>query len=280
MTPDKAAYERLIAVESIPPLPVTAAALMTLAADPDVEIDELAATIERDPGLTARLIGIANSVFYAPPRPVLTITDAILRVLGLNLVRNMAFGMALTRALSTSRCRRFDLTEYWLIALGTADLASGLARVAAPAGVVNADAAYLTGLLHNLGELLLAHLWPVEFDAALGQAATGQAASLEEAERAAIGVDHWTAGALLARHWQLPGLVADNIERLGGPALDMEPAMTALLRAARQWVVGVTAGHVETLRVAGIDAAQCDFRCGAFLNRYDALTSLAGALGG
>lgn len=273
-------YHDLIGVQSIPPLPVTAAALLKLAGDPDVEIGDLARAIERDPGLTARLIGIANSVFYAPRRTVVNVHDAIVHVLGLNLVRNMAFGMAVTGALSTDACRRFDLTEYWLIALGTADLASGLARSASPPRSADPDATYLVGLLHNLGELLMAHLWPTKFDAALRLTADGTSGSLEEAERALMGIDHWAAGAFLARHWQLPAIVAEGVTRLGDPlAAASDPPMVRMLRAARKWVVGVTAGHVETLRVAGVEEAQCEYRSGAFLNRYDALTSLAGALG-
>ena len=95
-------YEQLIAVESIPPLPATAATLLAMAADPDVEIEALALVIERDPPLNARLLGIANSAFYAPRQPVMTAKDDIIRVLGLNMVRTMA--IEALPPLTFSRC--------------------------------------------------------------------------------------------------------------------------------------------------------------------------------
>lgn len=273
------AYKKLVMMESIPPLPATASALLAMAADPDVEIEALAAVIERDPGLTARLIGIANSAFYAPARPVTTVKEAMVQVLGLNLVRNMAFGMAVVGGLPVATCPRFDLTAYWLMALGSADLVSGLAKDSALADAPDPDSAYLVGLLHNLGELLLVHLWPQKMDQLLEQVAVDPDLDLCAAERDAIGVDHWAAGAFLCSHWQLPPIVSDSIEGLAGEAGFGESLMVELLRAARSWVAEVVDGQPGTLRVVGVDEAYCDYRSSAFVSRFDALKTLARSMG-
>ena len=281
MDPNKPTYESIIAVDSIPPLPATAATLLRMAADPDVEIEDLAMVIERDPALTARLIGIANSAFYAPRIPVVTVKDAIIRVLGLNLVRNMAFGMAMAGGFSTAACQRFDLTVYWLMALGTADMASGLARASTSEDVPDPDAVYLAGLMHNVGELLLAYLWPDRLNQALTCIETQPDVSLIDAQREVIGVDQWTAGALLARHWQLPQVVIDGIDSLGATAeAPGSPELGLILRTARRWVGGVVAGRPDTLRVDGVDEAYCEYRSSAFISRYDALKALAHSMGG
>lgn len=273
---DKPLYKDLIAVDSIPPLPATAATLLVMIADPDVEIEALALVIERDPPLSARLLGVANSAFYAPPRPVMTIKDAIVRVLGLHMVRNMALGMALAGGLSTAACPRFDLTAYWVMALGTADLANGMARAATLPEAPDPDAAYMVGLLHNLGELLLVHLRPAEMDEALRRLGEDPSSSLVEHERALIGTDHWAAGAFLARHWQLPPIIAASIERFDD---DGEPRdgreMIHLVRAARCWLAGVVAGQTDPMYVPGVDEAFCERRSTEFPDRYDALRVLA-----
>lgn len=271
-----ASYQDLIRVESIPPLQPTASTLLSLAADPDVEVEDLAQVIERDPPLTARLIGIANSAFYAPRQPVTTVKSAIVNVLGLNMVRNVAFGMALTGGLDTRACPRFDLTQYWVMALGTADMASGLARASSLPGGVDPDATYLTGLLHNLGELLLVHLWPTEMNEALGRLEHEPDTPLVDQELELLGIDHWSAGAFLARHWQLPGFVAENIARLGDVE-DAPPGPTTLdlVRAARLWVCAVAMGREDPLRVHGVDDAYCEYRSTSFLDRYAALRQLA-----
>ena len=280
MDTEKSFYSDLIAVDSIPPLPATAATLLMMVGDPDVEIEALALVIERDPPLSARLLGIANSAFYAPPRPVMTIKDAIVRVLGLHMVRNIAFGMALAGGLSTAACPRFDLTAYWVMALGTADLASGMARAATLAEAPDPETTYMVGLLHNLGELLLVHLRPAEMDEALRRLGEDPAGSLVDHERAIIGMDHWAAGAFLARHWQLPPIIGASIERFDD---DGEPGdgrqLIHLVRSARCWLSGVVAGQPGPLQVVGVDADYCEHRSTDFRDRYDALRVLARSMG-
>ena len=272
----KPLYSDLIAVDAIPPLPATAATLLVMLSDPDVEVEALALVIERDPPLSARLLGIANSAFYAPPSPVMTVKDAIVRVLGLTMVRNLSFGMALAGGFSAVACPRFDLSNYWMMALGTADLASSMARAAGLEGSPDPDITYIVGLLHNLGELLLVHLRPEEMDEALRRLSDDPASSLVEHERAIIGMDHWAAGAFLARHWQLPPIIGASIERFdddGQP--DEGRQLIHLVRAARCWLAGVVAGKPGELRVAGVDVDYCESRSADFLDRYDALRVLA-----
>ncbi|MCB1772254.1 MAG: HDOD domain-containing protein [Gammaproteobacteria bacterium] len=276
MEKDTSHYAELIKVESIPPLPATAVSLLQMATDPDVEIADIAQLIERDPPLSARLIGIANSAFYSPRQPVTTVKSAIVSVLGLNMVRNIAFGLALTGGLSTSACPRFDLTQYWIMALGTADLASGLARAATHGDGPDPDAVYLSGLLHNLGELLLVHLWPYEMNDVLARFENDPETALVEHEYRVIGVDHWAAGAFLARHWQLPAFVAQTIESLDDRRVDVpDDASIMLLRAARRWVAGVAVGRSESLRVDGVDETYCEYRSTSFLDRFDGLAAIA-----
>jgi HD-like signal output (HDOD) protein len=226
--------------------------------------------------LSARLLGVANSAFYAPPQPVMTIKEAIVRVLGLHMVRNMALGMALAGGFSTVACPRFDLTGYWVMSLGTADLASGMARAATLPNPPDADAAYMVGLLHNLGELLLVHMRPAEMDEALRRMGEDPKSRLVDHERALMGVDHWAAGAFLARHWQLPPIIGASIERFGD---DTEPRdglqMIHLVRAAHCWLAGMLAGGADPLRVTGVDEAYCARRSTDFPDHHDALRVLA-----
>ena len=271
-------YEDLISVDSLPPMSATASRLLAMANDPDVEIEALAATIGQDPPLTAKVLGIANSAYYAPRRAVLTVKDAIIQVLGLRMVGNLSFGIALNGPMTTTACEHFDLTRYWLIALGTADLAGGLARAASVVDGPDPDAAYLVGLLHNLGELLLVHLRPREVNQILVEMAERPEQDPIELERAAFGIDRWAAGALLARHWELPAVVGDSIEQLAA-AHDGEPSpMVYLLNAARRWVEGVAGGRSDPLNVLGVEEAYCEYRSASFVEGYDALKTLAASL--
>jgi HD-like signal output (HDOD) protein len=272
-------YEELISVDSLPPMSATASRLLAMASDPDVEIEALAATIAQDPPLTAKVLGIANSAYYAPRRPVLTVKDAIIRVLGLRMVRNLSLGLALSGPIDSVNCERFDPTRYWILALGTADLAGGLARAATVVDGPDPDAVYLVGLLHNLGELLLVHLRPYEMNQILGELAERPEQDPVEIERAAFGIDRWGAGALLARHWELPAVVGDSIEQMAtaNSSSDMSP-MVYLLSAARCWIEGVVAGGSDPLTVVGVDEAYCENRSASFVEGFAALKTIATSL--
>lgn len=271
-------YEQLISVESIPPLSATASRLLVMASDPDVDIDRLCLVIERDPPLMAKVVGIANSAFYAPRQPVYTVKDAIIRVLGLRMVSNLAFGLAVSGGLSTVGCERFDVTRYWMIALGTADMASGLARASTLSDKPEPDVVYLAGLLHTLGQLALVHLRPREMMEVLRQSAEQPEIDVIELERAALGVDRWAVGAMLVRHWQLPPVIGDCIEAFAAGGGADADTMVQLLRAARRWIEAALAGRSDPLRVTGVDEAYCEYRTSVFLDGYDALKSLAGSL--
>lgn len=269
-------YEQLISLESLPPMPATAARLLTMVFDPDVDIDRLAATIHADPALTAKVLGTANSAYYAPNQPVLTVKQAIIHVLGLRMVGNLALGITLNGALDNRRCRRFDATRYWIMALGTAELSSGLARAATLDDKPDSDAAYLAGLLHSIGELLLVHLQPERMNDVLRRIDDRPELNAVEIEREIIGIDRWAAGAMLCRHWELPSIVADSIDGLA--ALDAQHVSTPLahlLSAARQWVEGITLGRTDALHVVGVDEAYCEYRSSSFIEGYDALKGLA-----
>lgn len=264
-------------VDTLPPLPATAGQLLELLVDPDVDVTRLATVIERDPPLSARLVGIANSAYYAPRQPVTTVKSAIVGVLGLNVVRNVTFGLAIAGGLKLDRVAGFDLGVYWVMALGTADMASGLARVAGTPEAPDPDELYLSGLLHNLGELLLAHRWPERVGEVAHRLQQETGATRESLERDIIGVDRWTAGSALARHWQLPAFVAEDMatmmpERVPGSL------RARLLRASRDWVAGVASGQPAMLRVGGLDETHCDYRSNDFLDRFDGLASMARSL--
>lgn len=272
-------YEQLITTETLAPLPAAASRLLRLAHDPDVQLEQLAAAIEQDPPLTAKVLGIANSAFYSPRMAVLTVRDAVIRVLGLRMVANLSIGMALGGGFNTTACASFDLTRYWMQALGTADLASGLARAAVLPGKPDPDEAYLVGLLHNIGELLLVHLAPQKMNELLADAELYTAVDLAQREHELFGCDRWSAGALLMRHWELPAVVADTMDRLHDNAAgDTSPPLVHLLCAARNWVGGAILGRNEALQVVGVDEAYCEYRSSAFHKNHASLKLLAGSL--
>lgn len=203
--------DEVLRLEQIPPLSVTANVLIRVAADPDVDARQLAGILEKDAALTARIIGLANSAFFGQSRPVLSMDDAIIRVLGLDMVRSLALSMALAGSFDISRCPAYDLRHYWLVSLGTAALSRDLAIAVGDSAVVNPDAAYLCGLLHSLGELALLHLRPDLMCEIVHAGLDDPDQDVVALERARLGVNRWQTGEWLAFRWHLPDQVQHSM---------------------------------------------------------------------
>jgi len=206
----KAAHSTIQALQQLPPLAAVACQLLEEATREDADLRRLAALIEQDPGLAARIIGIANSAYFRRQNEVCTVADAIIRVLGLNLVRSLAIGIALSRPFDTRRCPEFDTGRYWYHAMTTATLAS---RLAPHLQVEHSqlDCLFLAGLLQTLGRFALVHLFPERMSAVFRALQAQPDADLLELQTEALATNEIEGGAIIANKWHLPESIADSI---------------------------------------------------------------------
>ncbi|NEV62428.1 HDOD domain-containing protein [Thiorhodococcus minor] len=204
---DIAARARIQRLSSLPPLPRRSQELLRLLTDPELNILELVALIEQTPALAGRILGVATSPFFRSPVPVRGISDAIIRLLGLNLVRDLSLSLILSQPFDARRCPGFDPMRYWKHAMMTATFAHALAPSVQAADAPSPSEAYLGGLLHSLGLLALVHVAPDAMGLVFRELAAGSKRRLSEVERTLAGMDHVEAGVELARVWRLPAAV-------------------------------------------------------------------------
>ncbi|MFN2337495.1 MAG: HDOD domain-containing protein [Gammaproteobacteria bacterium] len=194
---------RIQELPHLPPLAPVAQQLLLELNREEIDINRLCRTIEQDPGLTARLIGVANSAYFSQREPIYDLSTAIIRVLGLNLVKSLSLGIALSAPFDTRACPAFPLDHYWCQAMLTSTLASQLASQANLEPGAN-EYLFLGGLLHNLGDLILANCFPKQVCAVLRQAEASPATPLEALQRDIIGFRASEAGVILGHKWHLP----------------------------------------------------------------------------
>lgn len=187
----------------LPALPLTAQRLLPMLDQDDVDLRLLVAAIEQDPGLAARVVGVARSAYYGAQTGIHSVRDAVVRCLGTDMVWNLALGIALSNVFDSRNCPAFDLPRYWLGAIGSAELATSWAR-AMPKLQVEPDLAYLSGLLHNLGLLALIAWHPQATQRALRARLDDPQLPMAEALQRELGTDHHRVGGKLAEHWHLP----------------------------------------------------------------------------
>ncbi|MCF7981792.1 MAG: HDOD domain-containing protein [Pseudomonadales bacterium] len=147
----------------IPPLSHTAQKVISLSANPNAEADDLIAIVELDPSLTAQVVGWAASPYYSAPGKVSSINDAIIRVLGFELVMSLAMGLAIGKTLQVPKeCPR-GASTFWRQSVYCAITMEKLNLLLPPGHRVESGLCYITGLLNNFGYLILAHVFKAHF---------------------------------------------------------------------------------------------------------------------
>ncbi|BCO33251.1 hypothetical protein TspCOW1_33540 [Thiohalobacter sp. COW1] len=204
---------RIECVYELPPMPEMARRVLELRHNPDADISDLAAIVELDPSLAAQVVRYATSPLHGYRGRIDSIQDAITRVLGFDLVMNMALGLATGRSFRNPVDGPLGLHSFWRHAVYSAALAQAIVRRMPRELRPEPGMAYLAGLLHNFGFLLLGHLFPPEFKLLNKLAAAQPDASVTALERCVLGMGqardafelgHARLGGWLMRSWELP----------------------------------------------------------------------------
>lgn len=190
-----AAAERFfVRHNALPTMPEVASRLLKSFDDDSVGLSQIAALIEKDSTLTARVLRLANTAHYSPAHQIGSVVDAA-HALGLETLRNLAMAACLSGAFPS--VKGLDRAVFWRHSVATANYARILARMlGADAGL--ADTAYLAGLMLRTGQLLMAIDEPhLVAEVEAHAAEPGSRFSLEEHR---FGCTHADVTAALAAH--------------------------------------------------------------------------------
>lgn len=185
-------------------------------------LDQIAAIIMEDPGLTARLLKIANSSFYSLPHPVETISRA-LTVVGTRQLRDLVMATVAVNQFNGVPDNLLNISDFW-----RHSIACGLAArvIATYRREANVESFYVAGLLHDVGRLLLFMIRP-EVSARMMQEARENKMLLHQAERQIVGFDHAEIGGALLEKWKLPERLYQMVRWHHQPSLGENHAETA-----------------------------------------------------
>lgn len=204
--------DKLQQLYRLPPMPALALKILRLTSDPEASARELAELIEFDPSLTAQTIRYARSALFNYPGQIQSVQEAVTRVLGFERVAHIALGIASVRAFDIPRQGPLGMDQFWRHSLYCAFLCQRMA----PRCDADPSLAYLCGLLHNFGLLLVGHLFPAEFEELNRLRAANPEVSMKALEQQIFGdagdqqmltVGHGVIGGILHKLWQLPEAV-------------------------------------------------------------------------
>lgn len=191
-------------LDRLPAMPEMAHQLLRLRNDPHATIETLAEAVRTDPSLTAQVIRYAKSAYFGYRGKIESIEQAITRVLGFDTVINMALGIATGQSFRIAKEGPLGLHAFWRHAIYSAALTQALANLLPKALGVKPGMAYLAGLLHNLGHLLLGELFKSEFYLLNRTVELNPDVPITLVERRLLGTDHTRLGARLMEAWDMP----------------------------------------------------------------------------
>ena len=203
--------EKLKLAVNFPSPPAIAQQIIELAADPDIEVGKVAAAIARDPGLTAKVLRVANSPLYSNRRRSDNLRQALI-VLGLNAATTLALSFSLLKTYQGVQSNGIDYGRFWRRTILCASAARAFGAFKSEQSL---EDIFLAALLQDIGIIAIDRVEP-DFYRDISKTATHAQMVAHEVER--LGTDHAALGAWLLRHWKLAEPLCRSVESSHAPA--------------------------------------------------------------
>ena len=216
-------------VEELPALPHVTYRVLELTSRPDTTLAELTDVITQDQVLTAKVLRMANSVYYGYARRIFGITEALL-ILGFSTVRNLVMAASVYNVMDMEVQGYFlPRGELWKHSMSTALTARSLAK---RVGYASTDQAFVAGLLHDMGKIVLNTYMNDKFEDVI-QKVEKDSVPFMVAEQQILGFDHAVVGARVAEKWNLPAELVEAIANHHTPSeAKCNPKLTSVVHVA------------------------------------------------
>lgn len=193
-------------IDSLPSMPAICMQVMEEVQAPEASIQKVADIIARDLGMAAKILQMVNSAFFGLCRRVTDIRDAVM-LLGLDAIKALVLSVNVFSSFNGTKMAFLDFDSLWQHSLTTGGYAKQIMQAAGqPRSAVNA--AFVAGMLHDIGKLILAVNFGEAYQSAV-QTPSADEGCLWEREQAVFGASHAEIGAYLMGLWGLePALLA------------------------------------------------------------------------
>ncbi len=214
-------------ISELPLIPTIVTRVISMLDSQEGEPDEIADLLLSDPVLAARVIRLVNSPLYRPSSEITSVKRALL-FLGFRSVRDLILTSYFINAFREKE-QPFDTKAFWIHSFSVGAVSR---RLAAMAGYLDSEKAYLTGIIHDIGKMFLGHYQQQEYSAMLaGISESG--GSTYQAEQKCFGTSHSEIGLCLAQRWNFPPAYCDIISHHHTPSSATEdPLLTAIVTLA------------------------------------------------
>lgn len=190
--------DRIESITEILTLPDIVLKINNLIANPDTSASDISNIISTDLALSTKMLKLVNSPFYGFSKQITSINYAIV-ILGFNAVRNLAMTVFVMDLKNTDN-GNFDTKKFWEFSINCGVVSNFLASAAK---LEVKDDAFLAGLVHDIGVIILNQYFQEEFNMTFNYA-TENNCTLLDAEKKLLDFTHIDVGRLILESWNLP----------------------------------------------------------------------------
>jgi len=193
----------------LPALPEIYLKISNLLESKSSDAYEIGMAVQTDPTLTGRILSLINSAYYGMSNQITSVAQAV-SLLGRQQLKQILLGSVLSGVFQDYDNEHFSLRDFWEHSIKTAIIARHLAMQ--NANVIDHEAFFTAGLLHDLGRLIIAKVEPeklVEID----DHVQFYGDSIVEVEADKLGVTHVEVGSVMMRKWRMPSMLSQCVAK-------------------------------------------------------------------
>jgi len=187
----------------LPSVPAALARVIQITNKPDATAEQVAGVVMLDQSLSTKVLRLANSAYFGRRCKAETITEAVI-TLGFNSVRNLAASASVVDALFPKRMfPGFDWREMWIHSVTCGIAAEAIHSTMCRSSRGSNESAFIAGLLHDVGKLILARALPQRFVQVIDTCREYEFEMIR-AETSFLGTNHSKIGGDLTEQWEFP----------------------------------------------------------------------------
>ena len=258
MKAQKPFFDKISTLKNLPTLPHILLKLFESCSQDSVDLIEIAAIVGKDPSLGAKILKLVNSAYFGLPQKVQEINQAVV-IVGTSGIRNMAICACVYEAFPKPKKNgNFNLKMFWWHSLRCAFLSKS---IASEMNSDQRDEAFVSGLLHDIGKVVLWVNCQAAYEALLGDC-RGDGQQLIEGE-ARLGATHCEVAAWLLDRWNFQPMISDAVRyhhespvRIA-QALPMTQIVCIANLLCQDTEPGMNQGVVLAQQILGLSSDEC-----------------------
>ena len=258
MKAPKPLFDKIATLKNLPTLPHILLKLFESCSRDSVDLVEIAAIVSKDPSLSAKILKLVNSAYFGLSSKVQDINQAVVLV-GTSGIKNMAICACVYEAFPKPKKNgNFNLKMFWWHSLRCAFLSK---HIASEMNSGQADEAFVAGLLHDIGKVVLWVNFDSAYEALLEKCRVDGQPLIEEEAR--LGATHCEVAAWLLDRWKFQPVISDAVRyhhespaRIA-QALPMVQIVSVANLLCQDTDTGMNQGLVLARKMLGLRSDEC-----------------------